>query len=152
MAVKSDPYVCNTHTYHRSQSEEVLSEITTAILKTMAIVGLQSMSKFKYSFIFATGKEDRVSVLSFATLTSQTFDVNMLLSARRRTFLQLPSLSALFLRQQYSQKTKQWPILCTLSINFKKEMSHAVFRAEVADSICAFQVSEWLIQSSLFLY
>lgn len=39
MAMKSDPYVCNTHTSRRSQSEEVLSEITTAILKTMAIVG-----------------------------------------------------------------------------------------------------------------
>lgn len=39
MAMKSDPHVCNPHTSHRSQSEEALSEITTAILKTAAIVG-----------------------------------------------------------------------------------------------------------------
>lgn len=39
MAMKSDPHVCDTYTSHRGQSEEVVSEITTAILKTTAIVG-----------------------------------------------------------------------------------------------------------------
>ena len=41
--MKSGPHVCNPSTSHRSQSEEVLSEITTAMLKTLAIVGPLSL-------------------------------------------------------------------------------------------------------------
>jgi len=75
------------------------------------------MKNFNYLFILVTWKVDFVSVVNFATLTLQAFDINMFLLARRKAFLQLPSLSALFLMQKYSQETKWWAILCIISRN-----------------------------------
>lgn len=66
MAMKPD-YVCSPHASHRSQREEVILEITAAILKTTAAVVPTVLSmKVKYLFILVTGKVGLVSLLNFA--------------------------------------------------------------------------------------
>lgn len=66
MAMKPD-YVCSPHaSSHRSQREEVILEITAAILKTTAAVIPTVLSMKVKLFFLVIGKVGLVSLLNFA--------------------------------------------------------------------------------------